>query len=140
MRGFRSTIGSWCALLALAAQLALSFAHVHYAGIRACAASAVPNAANWRNPACDRTSSAAGLWLTADAPTAVLPEAPARPSGHPIDACVICALINLTSPVVAAPALPLPGVHHQARLQAGVERRLMAWPHRLFQARAPPLA
>ena len=29
MRVFRSKVGSWCALLALAVQLALSFGHVH---------------------------------------------------------------------------------------------------------------
>src|SRR5258708_5867241 len=140
MRVFRSTIGSWCGLLALAAQLALSFAHVHYSGIRGCPASAILNAANRENPACDRTSSSIRLRLTADAPSATLPAAPAQPTGHLLDACVICALINLTSPAVAAPALPLPGVDGQALLHAGVERRLMAWPHRLFQARAPPLA
>jgi len=118
MRVFRSRIGLWCALLALAAQLILSFGHVHWRG-SASASFLLPHA---------------GSSTVADAPGT-----PALPPGLNIDACAVCTLAGLGSVPQSAPALPLPAAP-LVLLQVSIDQPPAAEPHRLFQSRAPPQA
>ena len=121
----RSSLGAWLALLALTAQLVVSFGHVHL----------------------DRNASTPGhqsALLGADAPTGAgvdsLPasdEAPALAD----DYCAVCALIHLAGALVTAepPALLLPVVFGQAVPTFSAEFGLPAQSHALFAARAPPI-
>src|SRR4051812_49382462 len=97
MRCFRANrrFGSWCALVALMIQLALSFGHLHRDLIAFSFGSAT-HLAGWAGEA-----------------PAALPDDPASPSrpGVPaFDYCAVCAVINLAgaSMPAASPALPLP--------------------------------
>jgi hypothetical protein len=122
----RSSLGGWLALFALAAQLVVSFGHVHL----------------------DRGAPVAGhasALLRAHAPTGM--ETASLPAGDEApaladDYCAICALIHLAGTVVAAepPALPLPVVFARARSELVAEFGLTARHHTLFAARAPPIA
>ena len=129
MRWVRSKLrfGAWCALFALTVQLALSFGHVHIAGVGS-----------------SKSTLLAG-WTTQ--PSTPSPDAPTTPTKHapkgvPHDQCAICTVIQLAGAAVpsAAPSLPLPAVASQVRLGTGVEFVLAAPPHFFFQARAPPQA
>ena len=129
MRWIRSKLrfGAWCALFALTVQLALSFGHVHVAGFGA-----------------TKSTLLAGLTTQPSAPSADAPAAPAKhaPKGIAHDQCAICTVVQLAAAAVpsAAPALPLPLVSSQVRLETGVEFVLAAAPHVSFSARAPPQA
>ena len=126
MRWIRDNVrfGAWCALLALTIQLALSFGHVHLTPM---------------------ARSDGGAPLVAAA-THVAPGAPndptKAPAGPASDYCAICAVINLaaTAMPAAAPALPVVLAFSQVRFRPQTEAALAASPHRLFSARAPPLA
>ena len=130
-------VGSWCALLALAIQLTLTFGHVHAPG------SGTSSASPWL----------VGLWVAqasgpeasardAAAPAPGTPAAPANQTGSDYDYCAICWLSNLagTAAPAVAPALPLPIAIGYARLEPTSEFAVTASAHRHFQARAPPFA
>ena len=119
--------GSWCAVFALAFQLALSFGHFHFRD--------------------DGSRSAASLVFEPGSAqtSAALPDAPAAPSKQTrlaFDFCAICAVSQLAGSLLpsAAPALPLPLVGQSRRLEPGVELILAAFPYLLFRARAPPVS
>jgi hypothetical protein len=117
MRMFRSKVGLWCALLALAAQLALSFGHIHWQG----------------------SASASRLLPQAGSPVADTPTAPTLPAGIAFHACAVCTLAGLGDVAPSAPALLLP-VTPRVLVQISIEQPSTATPHRLFQSRAPPQA
>jgi hypothetical protein len=117
MRVFRSKVGLWCALLALAAQLALSFGHVHWRG----------------------STSASLLLPQAGSPVADAPTTPALPAGLTVDACAVCTLAGLGGVAPSAPALPLPAAP-RVLSRISIDQPTTAAPHRLFQSRAPPQA
>jgi len=111
------------ALFALAAQVILSFGHVHLF-----------------NPAAAFPPSAMAI-----ASNAVLQGGGApshHPDGSPDADCQICALLHLVASSAAsvAPALPVPTSFRSIRLQAPAELPASSSPHSLFQARAPPSA
>jgi hypothetical protein len=120
MRWFRTHIGlgSRLALVALAVQLVLSFAHVHVAD---------PGRAQ---------SVAASLPAGAGGPAAPKSDGPVDPG------CAICGLIQLaaTGTPSAAPALPLLAAPGHIRPDAADQPRLAASAQVLFRARAPPAA
>jgi hypothetical protein len=127
MHWFRShsRLGSWLALLALAFQLAVSFAHVHLDG-----------AGSGHSPALadvHASTSADNASLGANDETA-----PALADGY----CAVCALIHLAGTVVAAaaPGLPVPALFGGKRSDPPLEIGLTARSHALFAARAPPTA
>ena len=129
MRWVRSNVrfGAWCALLALAVQLALSFGHVHIATVGS-----------------TKSALAAGWTTQPSVPPADAPAAPAKhaPMGIAHDQCAICTVVQLAGAALpaATAALPLPQVSSQAWLGTSVEFVLAASPHYSFQARAPPQA
>jgi hypothetical protein len=127
MRWIRSNVrlGVWCALFALAVQLALSFGHVHVDA--------------------SRSTSPASSALAADlaAPAA---ETPARrssdePRGQAGDFCAVCALIQLAGSTssTATPALRLPSDFGAVAFVISADSDLAASSSFFFQARAPPL-
>src|SRR5215510_5593271 len=123
MRWFRRNVrfGSWCALVALTIQLALSFGHLHIA-----------------------TSSAAATALAAAAePLSGPPEDQPTPSKHSrvADYCTICASIHLVGFLTAEPCSVLaPHPSGAVRLTVGIEATPSAHFGLPFSARAPPLA
>jgi hypothetical protein len=122
MHWFRSNIclGSRLALFALAAQMQLSFGHVH-----------LPTGA----------LSSAPSMLT-DGSSASCTNGPVNKSKGSIDHyCPICALIQLltTATPPGVPALPLPRNLAETALQAPAKLAFALSPHFSFQARAPPL-
>src|SRR5262249_55004553 len=119
-----SRLGAYLALLALAFQLAVSFAHLHLDYIAPAAAGATA--------------------LAGAPPLSVKVKAP-RPTGREVLAdafCPICALVHLAGTLVPAapPSLPLPSIVGSLRLEALVEFDWTAAQVALFQARAPPIA
>jgi hypothetical protein len=123
MRWFRRNMrfGSWCALLALAIQLALSFGHLHFAS----------------------SAAAAALASAAAEPVADAPDDQPTPSKHSrvADYCTICASLHLAGLLTAEP----PSVAElqptsQARLTACITRLSKTSDGLPFNARAPPLA
>jgi len=128
MHWVRSNIrpGSWCALLALAVQLVLSFGHVHRSEFPSVSASSPLSA----------VSTGAASTTGSDASSAA-----AKPIGLGSDYCAICAAMVLANSVrmAAAPALPRPAVGTRVRFTANAEIVPAVSPHLLFRARAPPL-
>ena len=120
MRWFRQNVrfGSWCALVALAVQLALSFGHLHIVG-----------------------SAAAAALAQAAESTSTSPETPANPAKHVADYCTICASIHLAALSNTEPSSVLaPQRSGAVRLTIGVEATPRAHHGLPFNARAPPLA
>jgi hypothetical protein len=119
MRWFRSNVrsGAWCALVAMALQLALTFAHVHL-----------------------RVTSTAQLAAIA------LPDgssSPTKPKPRIVDEhCAVCTLIQMAGAAApaAAASLPLPYLFTSAPLTIGVEHQPATSPPLHFQARGPPIA
>lgn len=114
------------ALLALAIQLVVSFAHVHLDHVA---------------PGPRSTLALAGVHASTGAHAAALPatdQAPAQTD----DYCAVCALIHLAGTVVAAepPTLRLPAVFTRTRSEVTVEFGSTAERHSPFAARAPPIA
>jgi hypothetical protein len=112
-------------LFALAAQLALSFGHVHRDDL-------VP-------PAAAAALAASPVQQAADGPQSPIPIH--KSGGTADDFCAICAFIQLANVSMTAAALPLPppvavGWSH---VEATAELHLTAAPRRGFQARGPPL-
>jgi DUF2946 family protein len=123
---WRSRLGAYLALFALAFQLAVSFGHVHLDHIAP-------------------TSALASTLASKQPPPSNEANAPSSPAGHDGLAdllCPICTLINLAGAIVPAetPPLPLPNIFGGLRLEAAVAFDLIASQRALFQARAPPIA
>jgi hypothetical protein len=121
MPWFRRNVrfGSWCALVALAIQLALSFGHLHIAGSAATAAALASSAKSTSAPA----------------------DAPAKPAKHVADYCTICASIHLAGLVTTEPSSVLaPHSSGAVQLTVGVDAIPSAHFGLPFSARAPPLA
>jgi hypothetical protein len=112
------------ALLALAAQIALSFGHVHYYGLGFAVA---------------KTASAA-VAQESDAAVLVKPVPAHKPDGSGSLDCAICALIQVAAHAApaAAPELPVIAEVGSGTLHFSPAPILAASPHFLFQARAPP--
>ena len=123
MRWFRRNVrfGSWCALVALAVQLALSFGHLHIA-----------------------TSSAAATALASAAePLTGPPEDRPTPSKHSrvADYCTICTSIHLSGLLTTEPSSVLaPHRSGAVRLMVSVGTTSSAHSGLSFNARAPPLS
>ena len=133
MRWLRTKIrfGAWCALIALAVQLTVSFGHVH-APESSASAGGLPLAAI--------SGQLSDHWRSAAMPDA--PAVPIKPAGPASDYCAICAVMNLAGSALpaAAPALPVQAVFHSAPFWSVADAALTASAHRLFKARGPPLA
>jgi hypothetical protein len=118
MRWFRTNVrvGAWCALVAMALQLALTFGHVH-----------------GRTPA--------SSWLTAQVPAGPTdgPRVPLKPL---IDHCATCAVIHLAGAGVppAALSLPLQRPVTAGRLTFSVTSEPTSSKPARVRARGPPLA
>jgi hypothetical protein len=118
MRWFRANVrvGAWCALVAMALQLALTFGHVHA-----------------------RVGSAASPQLTAQglvAPT----EGPRVPLKPLIDHCAICAVIHMAGAGVPPAAVsPLPHPVAAARLSFRIASEPTSSRPLRVRARGPPL-
>jgi hypothetical protein len=121
--------GAWCALMAIALQIVLSFGHAHrIEGFRG--AMGVP-----------------GGLLQAAAATGVRTmveqaDPASKPAGLAFDYCAICAVIKMGAATVA-PEAPVAGVPVMAggmRLAPHAEAAVRTLAHLLFQARAPPAA
>ena len=129
MRWFRSkrTLGGCAALVALALQLALTFAHLHPQDI-------------FGSVQGTRLAFAAhGSVSSAGGATASL----RRESKAPVEAyCDVCASINLvgSSQNPAAPHLQLPPFPGNSRPAFGGDASVAAYRHANFQSRAPPAA
>jgi len=120
---YRSRLGAYLALFALAFQLAVSFGHVHHIA----------------------PTSALASTLASEQPPSDEANAPSSPAGRDDLAghlCPICTLIHLAGAIVPAetPPLPLPSIFGGLRLEAAVAFDLIASQRALFQARAPPIA
>jgi hypothetical protein len=120
MRWFRANVrvGSWCALVAMALQLALTFGHVH-----------------------GRAGPAALSWITAQSPAAPA-DGPRIPLKLLIDHCATCAVIHMAGAGLepAAISLPLPRPVTAARLSFSVTSELAPSKPMRVRARGPPLA
>jgi hypothetical protein len=118
-------VGVWCALFALAVQFTVSFGHVHVSDLARGSGSLAVFAADQSSP---------------PAPSD-LPVPPGKPAGA-LDYCAICAVINLAGSVVpaSAPVLPVAVAFHPVQFWSDGDAVLAASPHRLFKARAPPVA
>jgi hypothetical protein len=120
---YRSRLGAYLALFALAFQLAVSFGHVHHIA----------------------PTSALASTLASEQPPGDEANAPSGPAGRDDLAghlCPICTLIHLAGAIVPAetPPLPLPSILGGLRLEVAVAFDLIASQRALFQARAPPIA
>jgi hypothetical protein len=129
MRWVRQNIrmGAGWALFALAIQFVVLFGHAHPVGTAGHADVA--------------SLSALGLEAPASAAVPQAPADPSKPGGLAFDYCAICAVINLAGammPTTAPTSLP-PTAVGPVRFWVSVDNIAAALPHRLFQARAPPL-
>lgn len=117
--------GARLALFALALQLVLSFGHIHPEDLVGAAAAG--------------THAVAAGQQAGHAPK---PSAPHRKSGGDDDICAICALIQLVNTSVASAAPPLPAPSEVRWVDWQIVYGFSSAPssHRLFRARAPPLA
>lgn len=115
--------GSWCALLAIAIQIVVSFGHAHrIEGFR---------------PGELWPQAAAGVHDQSQ----VQPGDPAsKPVGRAIDYCAICVAINMGASAMPAeaPTSGIPIVVDQIRFSPHTESATWTLGHLLFQARAPP--
>src|SRR5262244_1729440 len=127
MRWVRTNLrrGAWCALLAMAIQIIVSFGHAHrIEGFRQGAL--LPQAA-------------AGIQSqSATEPGDTTP----KPIGLVLDYCAICVVINMGAAMVP-PDTPMPGVPvdtSKVQFSPHTEAAPRTLGHLLFQARAPPFA
>jgi hypothetical protein len=127
MRWVRASrrFGSWCALLAIAIQIVLSFGHAHrIEGFR---------------PGATSPQAAAGI----PSQSAVeLGDQASKPIGLRFEYCAICVVIKMGASTVPveAPASGVPVVAGKARFAPHAEAATWTLGHLLFQARAPPSA
>jgi hypothetical protein len=127
MRWVRTNLryGSWCALLALAIQIIVSFGHAH-------------RVEGFRQG--DLLSqAAAGIHRQ----SAIAPGDPtSKPIGLAFEYCAICVVINMGASTMPAqaPASGVPVVVSRVRFSPLAEAATWTFGHLLFQARAPPFA
>ncbi|MBO0752114.1 MAG: DUF2946 family protein [Bradyrhizobiaceae bacterium] len=110
--------GAWCALVALALQIILSFGHTHAIG-----------------------RIAAGGHASATAVHALKRGDPDSPRGSsPFEYCPVCAVIKMGASAVPpdAPAWCLPAIAGDVRFAPCTEVAVRSPEHRPFHARAPP--
>jgi hypothetical protein len=113
--------GSWCALLALAIQLAMSFGHLHFAS----------------------SAAAAALASAAAEPLAGTSDNPPAPTKHSrvADYCTICASFHLAGlPTAEPPSISTLHPSNGERLNVLIEVTTSGSSGLPFNARAPPLA
>jgi hypothetical protein len=117
-------IGTWCALFALAIQLALSFGHVHGVA-QASAFGAIASLSDHGTSA----AKPAGL------------AAPNKPDGLAVDICAICVATSLAGNafMAVAPSLSAPVAGRPTLLRPAPDAAPAASTRRVFQARAPPI-
>jgi len=125
MRWVRTNLrfGSWCALLAVAIHVAVSFGHAHRIDAFR---QFLPQAA-------------AGI----DSQSAVEPDGPAsKPIGPAFEYCAVCAVIKMGASMVPAeaPASTAPTIIGRVPFSPHADAATRPWGHFLFQARAPPVA
>jgi hypothetical protein len=121
---------AWCAVFALACQLALPFSHVHAWGFGPRAVAALTARLVFQPPAADQSA----LRL----PSTPAPSFPKKGG----DLCPICKLIGLAGSLLplSPPTLSLPVIVAGSMLSIAADReRILSSPN-LFQARAPPIA
>jgi hypothetical protein len=126
MRWVRTNVryGSWCALLALAIHIFVSFGHAHRI-----------------DPT--RQGEFAPIAVEAAGQSIVSPDGPAtKPIGLAFEYCAICAVINMGAAMVPAqaPASPAPANIGRSSFSPRADTDTRAQAHLLFQARAPPFA
>jgi hypothetical protein len=127
MRWVRTNLrqGAWCALLAMAIQIVVSFGHAHRSeGFR---------------PGAFLPQATAGIHNQ----SADDPGDPASKPGRPVvDYCAICVVINMGASVIPAdaPASGVPVGASRVQFSPHSEDAPPALEHLLFQARAPPSA
>jgi len=110
--------GAWCALVAVALQVVLSYGHRHrVAAIRSQFDAAISGAAVERH-------------------------GPAPPQSTAFESCAVCAVIEMAATAVPpqAPAWRLPDVAGAAGFAPGTVAAPATAEHRLFHARGPPQA
>jgi len=127
MRWVRTNLryGSWCALLAVAIQIIVSFGHAHRIdGFRQ--GGLVPHAAL-------RIHGQAALDPGDQTP---------KPIGLALDYCAICVVIKMGAATMPAeaPASGVPVVVSQIQFSSHADAATWTFGHLLFQARAPPSA
>ena len=117
------TLGSWCALIAMATQIALLCGHAHTLDLALKSRSLTIAVAGIDNFSADASEASS---------------APAKPVKQSLEYCAICAVINLAASGMlgAAPASLVPVVTTPVRFWADVGDPLAAVPHLLFQSRA----
>jgi hypothetical protein len=134
MRWLRSHVrfGSWCALFALAVQVAVSFGHAHRADFGWPSGFLPASGLITEQPAASPPT----------VPSALTKSAPTKPAGLAFDYCAICAVMNLAAAAVpaSAPGLPVPIIVGASRGWTVPDISPAELPHLLFQARAPPIA
>jgi hypothetical protein len=120
MRWFRTNVrmGAWCALVAMALQLVLTFGHVH-----------------------GRVGSLASSWLTAQG-LATPTDGSRVPLKPLIDHCATCAVIHMAGAGVppTTVSLPLPRPVAAARLTFSITSEPASLKPVRVRARGPPLA
>lgn len=116
--------GAWCALVAIALQIVLSFGHAH-------------RIEDFRLGGLFQSAAAA------QAQTAVEKGNPAsKPVGPAVEYCAICVAINMGASAVPpeAPVWDVPIIAGRVRFAPHAEAAAGTLSHLLFQARAPPSA
>ena len=133
MYWFRTNVrfGAGLALVALAIQIALSLVHAHFG---------VPTQPLGRLALAAQAGQAPAALPNAPAPDPKSPDP--RSNGAADSYCPACALLDLAGMWLpsAPPALEPRRFADRISLEPGIEFGLAASPHRLFRARAPPLA
>jgi hypothetical protein len=114
--------GAWCALVAIALQIVLSFGHAHrFAGVRTVG---VPQASIAIQTAVDKGDPAS------------------KPGSPAVEYCAICVAINMGASAVPpeTPVWGTPVIAGGVRFVSRAEAAASTLAHLLFQARAPPSA
>jgi hypothetical protein len=127
MRWVRANLryGSWCALLAVAIHIAVSFGHAH------------------RIDAFRQIGLLSqGAPVTQGHPTGDPPGAPTTPLGLALDYCAVCVVINMGASMLPAeaPASTGPAIFSQIRFARAPDDAIAPSGRFLFRARGPPVA
>jgi hypothetical protein len=125
--------GAWCALVAIALQIILSFGHAHRT-------EGFPSGAPYQGALFQSAPFQPAAAI--DARTAVERGDPASPAGLAFEYCAVCAVIKMGASAVPqeAPASGVPVLAGGVRLAPHADVAAWTVEHQLFQARAPPSA
>jgi len=117
--------GSWCALLALAVQLIVSFGHMHRTDAF--------RLAGFLSAATTSTSGQSGA--DEQAP-------PSKPIGSAFDFCAICVVVKMGASILPAqaPVSFAPAIVSQIHFLPRADAATGGSAHRPFEARGPPFA